>query len=511
MRPRDTGLGRLVGALAMMLACVMTAPRVEAQFIQQAKLVGAAAVLPPEYQGASVAVSANGNTAILGAPWDYGGSPGAACVYTHSGGVWSQQDTYLVGTGALGWANQGWAVALSGDGNTAIVGGYTDDGGDGAAWVYTLSGGVWSQQGAKLLATDGGGLQGSSVALSADGNTAIVGGPDDNLSAGAAWVYTRNGSVWSQQGAKLVGTGAVNAARQGGSVALSADGNSAIVGGYTDNDSAGAAWVFTRSGGVWSQQGAKLVGTGALGPSGQGISVAMSGDGNTAIVGGYADNTNAGAAWVYTRSGGVWSQQGAKLVGTGAVDAAQQGNSVSVSADGNTAIVGGYTDNANVGAAWVYTRSGGVWSQQGAKLVGTGAAGTAQQGISVALSADGSTAVVGGPSDNGNTGAAWVFVNSAALGVPGDAPRSFALEGVYPNPASSHDLMVRFVLPVRAAAWLELFDVAGRSVVARDVGMLGAGAHALNLFEHARIRPGLYFVRLRQGANGQVRRVTVLE
>ena len=71
--------------------------------------------------------------------------------------------------------------------------------------------------------------------------------------------------------------------------------------------------------------------------------------------------------------------------------------------------------------------------------------------------------------------------------------------------------MVRFVLPVRAAAWLELFDVAGRSVVARDVGMLGAGAHALNLFEHARIRPGLYFVRLRQGANGQVRRVTVLE
>ena len=101
-------------------------------------------------------------------------------------------------------------------------------------------------------------------------------------------------------------------------------------------------------------------------------------------------------------------QQGAKLVGTGAVGIAYQGYSVSLSADGNTAVVGGDGDNAGAGAAWVYTRSGGVWSQQGAKLVGTGAVGLAVQGWSVALSADGNTAVVGGWND-GATGAAWVF------------------------------------------------------------------------------------------------------
>jgi hypothetical protein len=67
-----------------------------------------------------------------------------------------------------------------------------------------------------------------------------------------------------------------------------------------DNGEVGAAWVFTRSGGVWSQQGSKLVGTGAVGPAGQGRSVALSADGNTAIVGGPADNTNIGAAWVFT-------------------------------------------------------------------------------------------------------------------------------------------------------------------------------------------------------------------
>jgi hypothetical protein len=70
-----------------------------------------------------------------------------------------------------------------------------------------------------------------------------------------------------------------------------------------------------------------------------------------------------------------FAQQGAKLVGAGAVGSANQGQSVTLSADGNTAIVGGPIDNSLAGAAWVYTRSGGVWSQQGGKLVGTGGVG----------------------------------------------------------------------------------------------------------------------------------------
>jgi hypothetical protein len=98
------------------------------------------------------------------------------------------------------------------------------------------------------------------------------------------------------------------------------------VGGPTDNSGIGAVWVFTRSGGVWAQQGSKLVGTGG---TGQGYSVALSADANTAIVGGPQDSGDVGAAWVYTRSNGVWTQQGNKLVGTGATEPAQQGASVS--------------------------------------------------------------------------------------------------------------------------------------------------------------------------------------
>jgi len=88
------------------------------------------------------------------------------------------------------------------------------------------------------------------------------------------------------------------------------------VGGSEDNDSIGAVWVFTRNDGIWSQQGSKLVGTGAFGRSRQGISASISADGNTTIVGGFHDNNVVGAAWVFTRNDGTWSQQG-KLLGTG--------------------------------------------------------------------------------------------------------------------------------------------------------------------------------------------------
>jgi hypothetical protein len=396
-----------------------------ADFMQQGgKLVGTVAVAP-ENQGQSVAVSADGNTAIVGG-WADNSYAGAAWVFTRSGGVWTQQGPKLVGTLAVGAAYQGWSVGLSADGNTAIVGGPGDNINHGAAWVFTRIAGVWSQQGSKLfgIGAVGNAQQGLSVALSGDGNTAIVGGPNDNSGIGTAWVFAQGGGLWGEQ-AKLVGTGNSGAAGLGYSVALSADGSTAIVGGPNDASSIGATWIFTRSNGPWTQQGGKLVGTGNVGGSSQGGSVALSSDGNTAIVGGDFDNSNAGAAWVFTRSSNAWTQQGSKLVGTGAVGNAQRGSSVALSGDGNTAIVGGHYDNfgaATTGAVWAYRRSGVVWGQQGSKLVGTGIAGTtgAEQGISVALSADGSTAIVGGTSDNNGIGAAWVFVQTATHDFNGD-------------------------------------------------------------------------------------------
>jgi hypothetical protein len=410
------------GSILTIAALAVSTQLALAQFTQQGpKLVGNG-TLGSAVQGASVALSADGNTAIVGGPGDYLGSAGAALVYSRSGGVWTQKGSALVGTGAVGGAAQGRSVALSADGNTAIVGGPADNTfnafGAGAAWVFTRSDGVWTQQGSKLFGTGavGNAEQGFSVALSADGNTAIVGGPNDNPvtvgAAGAAWVFTRSNGVWTQQGSKLVGAGANVQADFGYSVALSADGNTAIVGGPGDGGNAftGAAWIFTRNNGAWTQQGGKLV-SNSVYPAQQGTSVALSADGNTAIAGAPLDGTGPGAAWIYTRSGDVWTQQGVKLAATGAVGAtpAGQGGSVALSGDGKTAILGGRQDNGYTGAAWGFFLNGGVWTQQSNKLVGTGTVGNAYQGWSVALSADGSTAILGGPADNSDTGAAWVF------------------------------------------------------------------------------------------------------
>jgi hypothetical protein len=107
--------------------------------------------------------------------------------------------------------------------------------------------------------------------------------------------------------------------------------------------------------------------------------VSVSGDGNTAIIGGFGDNSVVGAAWVFTRSRRVWSQQGPKLVGTGAVGPAGQGR-VSISGDGNTAIVGGSLDNHEVGAAWVFTQQPLFAGTPGmANCIGQSVAALAQQ------------------------------------------------------------------------------------------------------------------------------------
>lgn len=380
-----------------------------------AKLVGIGGI-GNSGQGSSVSLSADGNTAIVGGTID-NNYTGAAWIYVRSGKTWIQQGGKLVGTGASSNSLQGNAVALSADGNTAIVGGYYDNNGIGAAWVFTRNGNNWTQQGTKLLGTGAIGQcwQGCSVALSADGNTAIIGGSYDSIAVGAAWVFKRSGNNWTQQGNKLVGSGRIGWSNQGTSVSLSADGNTAIVGGYYDNNAIGAAWVFTRSGNNWIQQGSKLVGTSTIGNYAyQGASVKLSADGNTAIIGGYGDNSYVGAAWVFTRSGNNWTQQGGKLVGNGAVGRSCQGNSISISADGNTAVVGGFGDNTNTGATWIFCRTNNTWSQIGNKLIGIGLSNQSQQGVSVAISADGNTAIVGGNYDSTNNigaGAAWVFVS----------------------------------------------------------------------------------------------------
>jgi hypothetical protein len=244
-------------------------------------------------------------------------------------------------------------VAISGD--TALIGAYGvfADGVSGAAYVFVRSGSVWSQQ-QKLRPGEGGVWFGWSAAIS--GDMAVVGSPfsgDAGSNSGSAYVFVRSGGVWSRQ--KLTASDAATGDVFGYSVAISGD--TAVVGSPGDSDagfSSGSAYVFVRSGGLWSQQ-QKLTVAGLTTGDSFGWSVAVSGD--AAVVGAHGGpraGASSGSAYVFARSGAVWSPQ-QKLTASDATPGDRFGYSVALS--GDTAIIGAPNDTNPVfiaGSAYVY-------------------------------------------------------------------------------------------------------------------------------------------------------------
>jgi hypothetical protein len=397
----------------------------EDPFSQQGEKLTSPEIKELSELGHSVALSQNGDTALVGAN-AYNGFAGGAFVFVRTGSTWAQQAKLVgkEGVKAAGkLAEQGFSVALSADGNTALIGAPENEGAKeeylGASWVFVRSGTTWKEQ---AMLVGGGGTekaaQGESVALSASGNTALVGGFDNNSGVGAAWVFTRSGETWTQKGSPLVGNhGGETLVQEGTSVALSGNGETALIGGPRIEHEKGAVWVFTLAGGSWKEQAELPAGSGTGEDSAQGFSLALSGDGNTAVEGGRGQTEGTGAAWVFGRSGSSWSQQGELLGEDATLHEAAEGESVSLSEDGNTALVGGYKNDLSVGAAWAYARSGSTWAEQ-QKIVGEGGTAFAEQGAGVALSGDGATALVGGPGNNAEQGAAWIFTRSVSSGEP---------------------------------------------------------------------------------------------
>jgi hypothetical protein len=367
---------------------------------------------PEDDFGDSVATS--GDTAIIGAPGDddLAAGSGAAYVFIRTAGGWTEQAELLASDGGFG-DTFGDGVAL--DGDTALIGAPLDDdnGQDtGAAYVFTRTGGVWSEQ-AKLLASDGVADEwfGREVAL--DGDTALIGAhfDDDNGTwSGSAYVFTRTAGVWTEQ-AKLLPADGGAFDFFGADVAL--DGNTALIGANSDDDSgsaAGAAYVFTRTAGVWTEQAKLLASDGAAGDS-FGRELAL--DGDTGVIGAWEDDNDngesSGSAYVFTRTEGIWTEQAKLLAADGA---AYDWFGSGIALDGNTALIGaGFDDDngQNSGSAYVFTRTGGVWTER-AKLLASDGAAVDWFGVSVAL--DGDTSVIGANRDDDDgldSGSAYVF------------------------------------------------------------------------------------------------------
>ena len=337
-------------------------------WLVQAKLTASDGIVGDQF-GMSVALS--GNTAVVGARYQNGWI-GAAYVFVRNGTSWTQQAKLTASDGTpLDYFGQ--SVAVSGD--TAVVGAWGKDGDTGVAYVFVRNGTAWTQQ-AKLTASDrqGGDYFGYSVAVS--GDTAVAGAEWEYASSGAVYVFVRSGSSWAEQ-AKFTVTRAGNE-YLGDSVAV--DGDTVLAGAHGDYAWTGAAYVFVRNGTVWTEQ-AKLTASDGAANDVAGISVAL--DADTAQVGAPGNNGATGAAYIFLRNGTNWTQQ-AKLTASGGVAGDQFGASAALS--GDRAVAGAPFDD-NLGSAYVFVRSGTTWTQQ-AKLTATDSIPGSQFGHSAAAGAN---------------------------------------------------------------------------------------------------------------------------
>ncbi len=353
----------------------------------------------------------------------YGNTPCTLQVALRSYGLITPnlyEQAFIVGGDPKMNTSQGYSVALTSDGNLLAVGDPAYSADIGRVWFFRrIDGEQWVSYISQYKEGTAGSRLGTSVSFSSDGRIFATGLPENFVNSVNIYIQGNNGIFGAP--IKITGNDLTGNSRFGMSISLSSDGATLAIGGPEDNSAKGATWIFVRSGFSWIQQGLKLLGTGVEGNfSTQGQSVSLSGDGNTLAIGGPYDNNGIGAVWIFIRSGTTWIQQGKKLVGTGVVGFSQQGFSVSLSANGNTLAVGGYTDNNRTGATWIFIRTGTVWSQQGSKLVGFPTDinnGTGNQGQSVSLSGDGNTLVVGSPTNNAllnsyETGCTFVFKRS---------------------------------------------------------------------------------------------------
>jgi lipocalin len=407
----------MMGTFALIagLSCLVCAPLTSAPLLPAGEKLTGAGESGTGAFGSSVALSADGQTALVGAPNDDNGA-GAAWIFTRSGSTWTQQGEKLLGAGESGYDEFGASVALSADGSTAVIGGWLDNGDRGAVWIFTRSGSTWTQQGEKLTAPEEGesGYFGISVAVSADGSTILVGGGGPSFEVGAAWVFTRSGASWGLQ-AELTGSNEVGQGEFGDSVALSGNGDTALIGGPHDDYLPGAVWTFTRSGSDWHQLGEKLTVGGESESIQFGESVALSADGATALIGAPARNE----AWLFGRSGSGWVEQ-EKLSGPGN---SKFGERVTLSANGDSALVGANFDREFAGAAWAFTRSGSTWLQSSEELTSGERVELSpiDFGAGVALSEDGDDALVGGFGSDFELGAVWAFARPHPLVLTGAA------------------------------------------------------------------------------------------
>ena len=393
------------------------------------------------YFGSAAAL--NGSTALIGADGD-NSFQGAAYLFTKSNGSWSEGQKLTASDGLPG-DEFGYRVVLAD--NTLLVGAFTATVGgvvsQGAAYVFTQSNGTWSES-QKLIASDGALFDNFGASVALDGSTLVVGANGatvgGNPAQGAVYVFTESNGTWTQTQKLTANDGAaydnfaLSVALKGSTILVGSP--RAAIGG---NAGQGALYVFTESNGTWSQTQKLTASDGATNDS-FGESVAL--DGSTALIGAYNATINGhiwqGAVYFFTESNGSWSE-GQKLTASDGTAGANFGNAVAL--NGSTALIGADAStvgsNTYQGKAYLFTESGGNWSQSDTFIASDGAV---DDYFGAALAWDGATALISTPHPTigGNTwqGAAY-FYEQSPTPTPTPTPSATPTATVSPTPTGT--------------------------------------------------------------------------
>lgn len=375
--------------------------------------------------GHSVALTADGRFALVGAPGHntIGANSGAVYMFEQDGTVWGKNELWATGA-ADGVIDDeyGFSVALGAVGEYALVGApyhdhmLLDQSSDAAGAAYILqnnTGGAWQTVSELWGYSSSGDLFGWSVALSSDENTALVGAPGADVGgvkSGSAYLFKEGGPVpWSFQ-ATLIPESPSLDGLFGSAVALSGDGKTVLIGAPGE----GAAYIFTEGAtGGWDQQPKFVPSDGN--PSTFGWSVALSADGCTALVGA-PSNSGGGAIFVYqfSESDGFWIEI-QKLVSSDLGSSDQFGWSVAITENGTTTLVGAPSNNG-VGAVYWFKTNGFYW-QEHVKLTASDKEVDDRFGSSVALNGNGTIALVGAPNQDKSYVYIWQSVDPTPMEV----------------------------------------------------------------------------------------------
>ena len=478
----------IIQALFLVLAC--------SSFAQTQVGVDINGEAASDQSGFAVATNQNGSVVIIGAPRNdgNGADSGHVRIYRNLSGTWTQWGADINGDAADD--RFGSSVAISSNGSTIVVGApLWSANNNGRVKVFTNTSGNWVQVGSSIGGSGNNAAAGSSVAVSSDGSIVAIGSPTFSTGAtnrGAVQVYQNVSGTWTQIGGIIQGSGVE--LRLGSSVALSSDGTVLAVGATGNGTSAypGRVKIFRNISGVWTQVGVDLIGTANGDAFGQGLS--LSSDGNTVAIGAPYNSSNGfwkGHVKVYANNSGTWTQVGATIQGE--ANDNQSGFSVSLSGNGSVLAIGA-SGNSNTNGAYsghvrLYRNNGGIWSQIGTDI--DGEAANDGSGSSVSISSDGNYLAVGAYQNSGNgsnSGHTRVFNLNTLLSSDEFNANNLKFR-LFPNPTND---LLNVTLESELKS-IEIYSIQGQKVLSSN----------LNSFSINNLSNGIYMVRI-EDENGAI-------